>query len=273
MKRTRISLAVFLVVVIFSSGVGVQTQASTEDAYQSAINAIEEWIQTIPDTKYQKVEEDQKFEWKVEMEENSEGYARFTYYEEMLEKIGEAEFIYEGYILNKKSIRYFEFEYYDDYYSETSNEEVIEPAVFFERQYEFYKENMTSKREQWVWLDGFFKFFNASFYGTEEDEFINSLTKNNYPQITEVLNQYLTLSKYMLENNPDVIMQGEYLYKDGDVIRAGVEDYERVLGRLLSFVESFQRKLKENEKEAILNYVLPEFKESDEAVKIYKELK
>lgn len=272
-KKTRVLLALLIIVALFPSGVLVQGQTSSEEAYKNAINAIEKWIKTIPDTKYQKVEENQKFKWKVGLEENTSGHPRFKYYEKLLEKIGNGEFKYEDYIFNKKSIRYFQFKHYGDYYSEAATREVITPTEFFERQYEFYKQNMISKKEQWVWLDGFFKFFNDYIYGTKEDKFVTSLTENNYSQVTEVLNQYLTLSKYMLKNNPDVIMNGEYLYSDSSIWASTGSNVSTVLDKLLSFTKTFKLRLKEEEKQTILNFVLPEYKDKSQAVKIYKELK
>lgn len=273
MRKGKVLIALFLIVTVFLLGVSAQGQDSTDDTYKKAINAIESWIQTIPDDNYQQAEKDQKFQWKVGLEENQRGHGRFKYYEKLLDEIGKSEFKYEGYAFNKKTIRYFQFKHYGDYYSEASSEQVIKPEEFFERQYKFYKENMTSKKEQWVWLDGFFIFFNSYLYGSEEDRFINSLTKNNYPQMREILNQYLTLSKYMLENDPDVIMNGENIYSDSNIFASTRGNEERILDRLLSFTKTFKLRLEEEEKETILNFVLPAYEDSDQAVKIYKELK
>ena len=275
MKIYKKILSILIVVAIFSCGALVQSQASTEEAYKKAINAIEEWIQTIPEKEYKHAEESQKFQWKVGLEENSRGKARFIYYENLLDEIGNTEFVYENYVFNNKTIRCFQFKHYGDYYSEVAQQKLLEPDQFFKRQYEFYKENITTKKEQWVWLSNFFTFFSSSsLYGAEESKFVRSLTENSYSRLAKVLNQYLILSKYMLENNPDLTKKGDIIYYDEEsgYVTMGTPIYN-VFNPLVSFVKRFKQNLKENEKQTILNFIIPEYQDTDQAVKIYKELK
>jgi len=276
MKKGRTFLILFVIFAVLSSSViAVQGENSTEEAYQKAIHSIEAWIETIPKDSYQKAEKDQKFQWKVGLEENSRGKARFIYYENLLDEIGNTEFVYENYVFNNKTIRCFQFKHYGDYYSEVAQQKLLEPNQFFKRQYEFYKENITTKKEQWVWLSNFFTFFSSSsLYGAEESKFVKSLTENSYSRLAKVLNQYLILSKYMLENNPDLTQKGDIIYYDEEsgYVTMGTPIYN-VFNPLVSFVKRFKQKLKEDEKQTILNFIIPEYQDTDQAVKIYKELK
>lgn len=251
----------------------LQAAESTETAYEKVLQAIDNWIGTIPAERYKVAEGDQVFQWKVGLEENpTGGPERFLYYDELLKQIGTSEFTYGDYTnwkFNATSIRYYQVLHYADYYR---NRHTITPSEFFAKQYGFYKQHISSKAEQWVWLDGFFDFLNG-YYADSQGEFVDSLTTNCRAEVIEVLKQYIFLSGYMLDKNPKVILNGEDYYSSSTVFYSGTSEVDHVLGQLLSFVQNFKSELKQPTKELILNFAIPKYQDSDVAVKLYAALK
>jgi len=261
-----------LLVVVLAACCTLQAAESTETAYEEVLQAIDNWIETIPADHYKAVEGNQVFQWKVGLEKTPVwGPEKFLYYTQLLEEIGGKEFVYEHYKFNEKSIRYYQFRHYAEYYLSTP-QPTISPVDFFTQQYKFYKGHINSRNEQWVWLDGFFLFLGG-YYGDSQEDFVHSLASNCYTEVISVVEQYLLLSDYMLNYNPDVIMNYNNYYSSYTVFASTASETDHVLGYLFSFVQRFNLKLDQTAKELILNFIIPKYQDNDFAIKLYAALK
>lgn len=272
MKRL-FSISALIAVLLGTCALVAGFSGVTEEAYQRVLEAIDAWIATIPEGQYRQAEANDVFRWKVGLEE-TDPYSgeRFIYYDTLLDEIEDRQFYYDNWQYDAKTIRYYQLDLYDCYYSEeVGSADVIEPNVFFADRYVFYKQSIISTPEQWVWLAGFFDFFNYGWYSGRE-EFVYSLISNSYNDISDILEQYIFVSGYFLDNNPDVIIQDRNLYSTLTTFYSSETPVDKVLKRLYNFVLLYKDHLEEDDKETILNFILPAYQDNDYAVKIYAEL-
>lgn len=241
-----------------------------DELYNESIVFINKWINSIPKDQYQKASEDQVFMWKVELEELDNNYDRYIYYNELKKEIENKEFKYEHEIYNKKSLKYRSIYPYTKYFSKSYNENLeikISPSEFLRDNYNYYKSNINSKKEQFTWLEKFMSFLSSDPYNGDK-EFYNSIVQNDYEIIQEILRNYITLGKYFLENEPDFITNATVYYSDSTLF-SSQSDAENILHHLEDFSDALKPYLKQEEKEIILNYALPKYQNNDYAVKIY----
>lgn len=266
MRNRKVFTLVLVIVLIFSFGIFAQNQEdSTKNAYQKVVKAINEWVETTPKQEYKEVESDQLFQWKLKLEENTFGYGRYKVLEELLKKIEDREFSYNMGIYNSKSIRYFQLNQYSMYYRKAKqrSEDPVDPNNFLLQKYEYYQSYIESKQEQWLWLSGFISFLSSSY--------AESIANENYDILSQILNQYIFLTKHYLEKNPDKLMKASDLYSTASTFAQATVDL--ILRNLHAFSASAGSYLEEEERKLILNFVLPKYKDRDMAVKIYKALK
>jgi len=268
LKRLKIVLLISMIfIIIFTSPV---FSSDATDLYNKAINSIDTWLNSIPEDQYKKATNDEIFKWKVKLEKLENNYDRYIYYNELRNSIGNKEFKYEHEIYNKKTLKYRSIYPYSKYFSKSYDENLqieISPSEFLRDNYNYYKSNINSKKEQFTWLEKFMSFLSSDPYHGDK-EFYNSIVQNDYEIIQKILRSYITLGKYFLEKEPDYITNAPVYYSEYS--RGSTQSpEENILSHLESFSEALKPYLKQEEKDTILNYALPKYQNNDYAVKIY----
>jgi len=264
----RFSFVIFFLIFVL---LAPQIKAS-EDAYKEMISAIDNWLKSNPITSFSSPEEEQSFKWRVEIEKVSsrKDIDKFTYFSKLLGEIDDKEFIYKKVIYNNHSIRVFMMENYP--YSDRTKD-IPSPDSFFLEMYNWYKENITSKREQAYWLKTFMEFL-SDFSSSDAVLFTSC-----YEEIQEILKQYLVIMEYYLNNEYDniegikkVYQQPEEVSGPSIIISFGGEfiPEEYFLDPLLKLSDSDVGKLiKEEDRKMVIRYITSNLATFEETVKIY----
>ena len=105
-------------------------------------------------------------------------------------------------------------------------------------------------------------------YGAE-DSFINLLRTNSYPEVIEILKQYLILSDYIFANNSDAIINLGSISSKNKIWASSLKKIDVLLEPLVKFSDSWGKYLPQEDKDMILNFILPRYEDVDKAVKIY----
>ena len=219
---------------------------------------------------------DKFLNWKLKLDEYwCDDYKKFILLNKLSDEIGYSQFEYYNFIYNKKTIIYYQLECYTGYYSDyldynDSIDNLILPSQYLEKTFSYYQINIKNKEEKWDWINGFMKVINFSSW---EKEYTSSLYNNNYSTVNKILSEYLELADYFLSNNPKVIENTGYYYANFTTLNPTTTTLNDVLGKLYDFSENWSEYMNQEEKDLLLNFLIPEYQKNPYAVKIYSKLK
>ena len=220
---------------------------------------------------------DDKFlNWKLDLDQYwCNDYKKFILFSKLSDDIGNSQFEYDNFIYNKKTIAYYQLECYTEYYSDYLDyndtlDNLIRPSQYLKETYSYYQNNIKNQEEKWDWVNSFMKVINFSSFG---EEYISSLYKNNYSTVIKILSEYLGLADYFLSNDPAVIKNTGYYYANFTSLTPTTTTLNDVFGRLYNFSDSWSEYLNQEEKDLILNFVIPKYQNNPYADRIYSTLK
>lgn len=254
----------FLVVglLIFFITANVQVIAS-DTFYDKMISTIDEWLKSNNQASFTSADDMQVFKWRVGIETlGYDSLERFTFYSKLLKEIDNKEFTYNYIVYNNRSIRIFMLENYPSY---DRPEEIQAPDSFFVEMYDWYKENTTSKREQAYWLVEFVYFLSNL---SSDDA---ALVANScYSQIQDILKQYIAIMDYYLVNEPGEIPSIENIYTSlYTIFSSKPNEYYFLKGLSTLSSSNIGKFIKQEDRNIVLNYILPKFMDSEEVIRIY----
>jgi len=248
--------------LLFFITLNIQVIASN-NFYDKMISAIDEWLKNNNESSFTSTDATQVFKWRVGIERlGYDSLERFTFYSKLLKEIDDKEFIYNSNVYNNRSTRVLMLENYPSY---NRPKDIPAPDSFFVEMYNWYKENITSKREQAYWLVEFVYFLSKL---SPDDA---TLVANScYSQIQDILKQYIAIMDYYLANEPDEIPSIQYIYTSLTLIFSSESKEYYFLSSLATLSSSNIGKfIKQEDRNIVLNYILPKFIDSTEAIRIY----
>jgi len=271
MKKLLVTLFIIISVVALST------------SFDEVISAIDSWLSSIPEKQYKEAEGQELFAWKLRIEKlNEVDYMeKFPVYGEIIADIKDLSFTYNKYLWSEKAARFRQIAYYDNYFynhaSGESTELSIMPSEYLSQLFEYIQNNMNDKDELWLWLDYILKEFLSYSWHSGKDEFYGDIVLNARSYVEQILKLYLVTSKELLEQPTGLfrtspIINYDNYYSTYTVFASTQSPEEVVLSTLSMFSKYWKEYLTTEEKEMILNFVIPKYLDLDESVKIYKYL-
>lgn len=236
--------------------------AYANPAYDEMIESINRWLQSNEQYEFHSATEQEAFMWRLEIEKiESLGHGRdkanFERVRKLIDDIGDKSFTYQGKVYNKESLQALLLRYYPSY-------TYGDPLGFLLEQYEWFKVGVTEKRKQVYWL---MEYLNYIGWLSRDGNAVNSLTGEYRYMVNEILSQVMAFAE-----DKEVYDYG-FVYTDYIMIWVDVENYLiNYLNKIDRFLGYWAEFMTDDEKELMLNWLIPTFAEYDVSVRIYHKL-
>ena len=230
--------------------------AYANPAYDEMIESINRWLQSNEQYEFHSATEQEAFMWRLEVERLGYGRdkANFERVRKLIDDIGDKSFTYQGTVYNKESLQANLLRYYPSY-------TYGDPLGFLLEQYEWFKVGVTEKRKQVYWLMEYLDYIG---WLSRDGNAVNSLTGEYRYMVNEILSQVMAFAEDKEVYDYDLVYMPDYI-----IIWADVESY---LNKIDSFLYYWAEFMTDDEKELMLNWLIPTFAEHDVSVKIYHKL-
>ena len=263
---------IFFIGVVFLILIGIGLSNTVEENYSNALKAIDKWLTSLDKNTFVEATSQELFNWKLKIESAEDIAEKFLAFVDIYKEIGDKEFVYDDWIYNRNSLMYRKIVNYGNYAYYKKTFYKGSPSIFLRETYDYYKNNIVSKEEQYEWLHAYMTFLDFSGWRTNKDVFIKKLTTDSYPIVEDILKQYMILTKYFLENNTEVILNVGYYYSQTGIMWSSKSETESALEELTKVVKGWAEYFKPDIKNNILSFIMDEFPETDQAVQIYAAL-
>lgn len=261
MQRSLFTVVLATLVAI-ASPVTAVAQPS-DPLYDEMIAAMERWLSSKPRQEFVSATARQEFEWKVAIEQTSLS-DRYHVFRQLLDEIGQAEFRYEYTRYNERSLRLFALERFPSAYYFSDRPVDRTPTEMLRESYAWYTANVNDRDEQFYWLTVLMGYL-SDFSGFDRVQ----LHRENPEIVHEVLVQYLALASHYLDYDRAALRNVGSAYSDLIVLFSTARPEDGVLGILYGLTWDGAKLLSDEQKELILDFVIPRFAEHDTAVKIF----